>query len=510
VLHPLDRTTGQTLAATDGAASPFFSPDGKSIGFFARGRLRTIAITSLEIRDLAAAPSGRGGWWADDGNIYYAAFNNTGIMKVPSGGGTPSAVTTLDRSKSEISHRWPQVLPGSKAMLVTVWTGPARDNKSIHVVRLDSGSRETVTDGGDTGRYVRSGHVVFGRLDALMAVPFDAERLTTTGPAIRTGETVRIGQEGASYAVSDQGTLVHLPGDEHRLDARLVWVNRDGRVEPVALPPQDIASPIVSPDGRSAAFNLHGATNEIAIADLERGTVTAFTSGTTGSQAPVWSPDGRRIAYRGTRKGFRNVWVKAVDGTNEEQQLTKGDHMQTPLSWSPDGQHLLYFDIDPVTGNDIWIVSLADGKAQPLVKLPLHQSEAEWSPDGRWIVYMSDEYGRGEIFVLPFPLTGQRWRISTTGGSEPAWSPDGRQLFYRNAGQIWAVDVRTSPTFSAGAPRALFADTFVIAPNSRTGYSISGGNRFLFAQPVRPDPPITQLPVVLNFFTELRRAAAAN
>jgi Tol biopolymer transport system component len=510
VLQPLDRTTGQTLPGTDGALSPFFSRDGTSIGFFARGRLRTIAIASLEIRDLAAAPSGRGGWWADDGNIYYVPVNNSGVMKVSSGGGTPSAVTTLDRSKGEISHRWPQVLPGGKAMLVTVWTGPARDNKSIQVVRLDSGSREIVTAGGDTSRYVRPGHVLFGRLDALMAVPFDVERLTTTGPAIRTGETVRIGQEGASYAVSDQGNLVHLPGDEHRLDARLVWVDRDGRLEPVALPPRDIASPILSPDGRSAAFNLHGATNEIALADFGRGTVTAFTSGTTGSQAPVWSPDGRRIAYRGTRKGFRNVWVKAVDGTSEEQQLTKGDHLQTPLSWSPDGRHLLYFDTDPVTGNDLWIVSLADGNAQPLVKMPLHQAEAGWSPNGRWIAYTSEEYGRGEIFVLPFPLTGQRWRISTAGGSEPVWSQDGRQLFYRNDGQIWAVDVRTSPTFAAGTPRALFADTFVIAPNARTGYSISSGNRFLFAQPVRPDPPITHLPVVVNWFTELRRAAAVN
>ena len=509
VLRSLDRVTGQTLPGTDDAYSPFFSPDGKSIGFFARGRLRTIAIGSLEIRDLAAAPSGRGGWWTDSGILYYAPVNNTGIMKVPSGGGTPSAVTTLDRSKGEISHRWPQVLPGGKAMLLTVWTGPARDNKSIQVLRLDTGSRETVANGGDTGRYVRSGHVLFGRLDALMAVPFDVEQLTTTGAAIRTGETVRIGQEGASYAVSDEGTLVHLPGDEHRLDARLVWVGRDGRVEPVSLPAQDIASPIVSPDGRRAAFNLHGATNEIAIADFERGTVTAFTSGTTGSQAPVWSPDGRRIAYRGTRRGFRNVWVKTVDGTSEEQQLTTGDHLQTPQSWSPDGKHLLYFDTDPVTGSDIWIVSVADKSAQPLVKAPLAQSDAAWSPDGRWIAYLSNEYGGTEIFVLPFPLTGQRWRISTSGGSEPAWSRDGRQLFYRNAGQIYAVDVRTSPTFNAGTPQTLFADTFVIAPNSRTGYSISTGNRFLFAQPVRPDPPITHLPVVVNWFAELRRAAGA-
>ena len=203
-----------------------------------------------------------------------------------------------------------------------------------------------------------------------MAVPFDVERLRTTGTAIRTGETVRIGQEGASYAVSDQGTLVHLPGDEHRLDARLVWVGRDGQVEPVSLlrrtsPARSSRRTAAAPPSTCTAPRVKS-PSPISSA----GRSSAFTSGTTGSQAPVWSPDGRHIAYRGTRKGFRNVWVKAVDGTSEEQQLTKGDHMQTPMSWSPDGKHLLYFDTDPVTGSDIWIVSVADRSAQPLVKAP--------------------------------------------------------------------------------------------------------------------------------------------
>jgi len=509
MLRALDSTTSRALPGTDNAIGPFFSPDGTSIGFFARGRLRTITIASLETRDIADAPSGRGGWWADDGFIYYAPVNNTGILKVPSGGGTPSTVTTLDRSKGEISHRWPQVLPGGKAMLITVWTGPARDNKFVQVHRFDSNSRETVATGGDTGRYVQSGHIVYGRLDALMAVPFDVERLATTGAAVRTGETVRIGSEGGTYAVSRRGDLVHLPGDEHRMDARLVWVDLNGRVEPVPLPAQDIANTTLSPGGRSAAFNLHGATNEIAIADFERGTITALTSNTNGSQSPVWSPDGRRVAYRGTRKGFRNVWVKSVDGTSEEQQLTKGDHLQTPLSWSPDGQSLLYSDTDPVTGQDIWVVSPVDGTATPLVRAPQIQAEAQWSPDGLWIAYTSDESGRGEVFVLPFPLTGQRWPISTAGGNEPTWSPDGRQLFYRSAGRIWAVDVRLSPAFSAGTPRALFADTFVPSPNGQTGYSIGHDKRFLFAETLQPDPPVTHLPVVVNWFTELRRATGA-
>jgi serine/threonine protein kinase len=509
MLRARDGVTSQALPGTDGAVSPFFSPDGKSVGFFARGRLRTIGIASSETKDLADALNARGGWWAEDGFIYYAPGNGDGIWKVHSNGGTPSAVTTLDRSKGEISHRWPQVLPGGKAMLMSAWTGPARDNRLIQVVRLGNGQRETVATG-DSGRYSSSGHVLFSRLDALMAVPFDLDRLAPSGQAFKTVDTARVGGEGASFAVSDRGDLVNLPGDPHRMDTRIVWVDRSGHTEPVQVPVQDIANTVLSPDGRRAAFNVHGSTNEIGIVEFERGVVTLLTTNTNGSQAPVWSPDGQRVAYRGTRKGFRNVWVKSVDGTSEEQQLTHGEGVHTPTSWSPDGKNLLYYDATTTSsGWDLWVVSVADARAQPLVAAPLRQSAAQWSPDGHWIAYGSDESGRDEVYVLPFPLTGQRWRVSTDGGSEPAWSHDGRELFYRGGGKVWAVDVRTSPAFSVGSPRALFADTFTLSPNATTGYSVTKGARFLFAQPIQPDPPITHIQMVVNWFSELRRAATS-
>jgi serine/threonine-protein kinase len=505
-----DAVTSQALPGTDGAVSPFFSPDGKSIGFFARGRLRTIAIESSETKDLADAPNGRGGWWAEDGFIYYAPGAGDGISKVHSNGGTPSAVTTLDRSKGEISHRWPQVLPGGKALLLSVWTGPARDNRFVQVLRFDNGQRETVATG-DSGRYSPSGHILLSRLDALMAVPFDLDRLAPTGQVVKTVDTARVGSEGASFAVSNRGDLVTLPGDPHRMDTRIVWVDRSGRTEPVPVPVQDIANTVLSPDGRRAAFNVHGSTNEIAIVEFERGVVTMLTTNTNGSQAPVWSPDGQRIAYRGTRKGFRNVWVKSVDGTSAEQQLTHGESVQTPTSWSPDGKNLLYYDATAAsTGWDLWVVSIVDGKAQPLVTGAQRDSAAQWSPDGHWLAYTSDESGRTEVWVVPFPLNGQRWRISTEGGGEPVWSHDGRALFYRGGGKIWAVDVRTSPAFSVSSPRALFADTFTPSPNGTTGYSVTNDDkRFLFAQPVQPDPPITHIQMVVNWFAELRRAAGA-
>jgi Tol biopolymer transport system component len=340
-------------------------------------------------------------------------------------------------------------------------------------------------------------------------MPFDLDRLASAGQVVKTTDTARVGSEGASFAVSKRGDLVNLPGDPHRMDTRIVWVDRSGRTEPVPVPAQDIANTVLSPDGRRAAFNVHGSTNEIAIVEFERGVVTMLTTNTNGSQAPVWSPDGQRIAYRGTRKGFRNIWVKSVDGTSEERQLTHGESVQTPTSWSPDGKSLLYYDATTTsTGWDLWVVSVADGKAQPLVTAAQRESAAAWSPDGRWLAYAADESGRNEVYVVPSPLTGQRWRISTEGGTEPVWSHDGRELFYRGGGKVWAVDVRTSPTFSVGTPRALFADTFIQSPNGTTGYSVTNdGNRFLFAQPIQPDPPITHIQMVVNWFSELRRAA---
>jgi Tol biopolymer transport system component len=293
------------------------------------------------------------------------------------------------------------------------------------------------------------------------------------------------------------------------MDARIVWVDRSGSVEPVSLPAQDFATTRLAPDGRRTAFEVRGPTTEIVVFDFARGSVTALTSNTTGSQAPVWSPDGRRIAYRGTRNGYRNIWVKSVDGTSDEVQLTRGDDVQTPTSWSPDGKYLLYHESNAATGLDLWVLSVAGGKTEPLAKLPQGQSAAEWSPDGRWIAYSSGESGRPEIFVMPFPATGQRWPVSTEGGSEPLWSQDGRELFYRARGQLMAVDVRTSPGFSAGTPRLLFPDRFVESGTSVTGYSMTrDGSRFLFAERLQPDPPLTTVHVVMNWFAELRAAAA--
>jgi eukaryotic-like serine/threonine-protein kinase len=510
-VRALDSAVAQPLAGTEGAGSPFFSPDGGSVAFFASGKLRAITVASAAMRTVADAPFPRGGWWGEDGFIYFAPVNNSGIVKVPAGGGSTTVVTTPDRGKGEISHRWPQLLPGDKALLLTVWTGPGRDNHRVAVVDLATHEQRTVVEGGESGQYVATGHIVYGRLEALMAIPFDVDRLTATGDAVRTGDSVWIGGEGAAFIASANGTLLHIPGDPHRLDTRVVWVDRGGHLDPVALPVQDLANARLAPDGRRAAFNVHGATDEIAVLDFERNTMSPLTSGTDGSQAPVWSPDGRRIVYRGTRGGFRNLFWRAADGSGAEMRLITTDHLQTPTSWSADGTRLLFNDTDSQAGGgDVRILTLADGTITTVVASPAVEEDGQWSPDQRWIAYVGQESGRSEVFVQPFPATGERWRISTAGGHEPLWSPDGRELFYRDFKRLMVVDVQTSGRFHASAPRALFDDVFVPNPNSVTGYSISAdGRRFLFPQRLQPAPAPRALDVVLNWFTDLRRVTGA-
>jgi len=459
---------------------------------------------------LCDAPFGGGGSWGRDGTIYFVATNISGVSKVSENGGTPTDVTRLDRARGEVSHRWPQVLPGGGAVMFTVWTGPARDEHEVHVQRLDTGERTSVIQGGDTGRYVPTGHVVYAREAELLAIPFDLGRLRVSGQAVRLTDVVQgTGTEGPDFAVSDTGVLVHPPDDPQRFERRLVWVDRSGRVEPLSAPPRFYSgNAALSPDGRQAAVDVEGGTISIWIHDIPRGTLTPLATGSGSSQAPRWTPDGRRLVYRGTRTGFRNVWSKSVDDAAGEERLTTGETLQTPGSWSADGQWLAFHSTDPATGFDIWALPTGgDRKPRVIVNTRFDEQHPRLSPDGRWLAYTVNETGREEVFVQPFPGPGGRSLISTDGGSEPVWSRDGRELFYVSDNRMMAVDIRTAPAFAAGTPRALFEGRFIPSPNDVAAYDVGADGRFLMVQPLHPEPPTDQIQVVLNWFDELRRLA---
>jgi serine/threonine-protein kinase len=509
-LRVMDGTAATPIAGTEGAHSPFFSPDGQWIGFFAQGKLKKVPAAGGAAQVLSDAPVGLGGDWAAGDTIYFVPYNLGGVWRVAASGGTPEEITKLNRGNGEVSHRWPQALPGGKGLLLTVWVGPGWDEKSLQLHVLATGERRVLAQGASSGRYVASGHVVYNRDGAqnLMALPFDLARLQVKGgPAVTLAEQVwESGAEGAQFAVSDAGTVAYVPSHARRYERRLVWVDRQGKVEPLPASARPYLDPRLSPDGQQLALSSEESTERIWTYNFARSTLTALTSASVSSQSPVWMPDGTRIVYRGTRKGFRNLYWKTGDGSDEEQRLSTNESVHTPMSVSPDGTRLAFTEIGRATGNDIWTLSLGgDRKAEPFLVTPASENNAHFSPDGHWLAYASDESGRFEVYVQPFPGPGRKWTISTDGGNEPVWSRDGREMFYRSGDAVMAVPITSQPTFAAGLPHQLFSGQFEPTGTGTSGYDVSlDGRRFLMIQAAEPELPATQVSVVINWFEELR------
>jgi eukaryotic-like serine/threonine-protein kinase len=303
-----------------------------------------------------------------------------------------------------------------------------------------------------------------------------------------------------------------VAGSPRAAEQRLVWVDAKGNVDPVQAPPRKYLTPTLSPDGHYAAVAILSGTWRIWIYDFSRGTLTPLTSGPS-SQLPVWTPDGKHIVYRGTRRGFRNLYWMSADGSKSEERLTTNENLQGPVSFSPDGKWLAFYEIDNQTGYDIWVMPLdGDRKPQVFLKTPFNEGVPRFSPDGKWLAYMSTESGREEVYVRPFPGPGGRWLISAEAGNEPIWSRDGRKLFYVNRDKMRSVDVITQPSFKAGPPQFLYEGHFESGWEraATSGYDVSpDGARFLRLQPVEPEQRATQIQVVINWFEELKRRVAA-
>jgi serine/threonine protein kinase len=498
-LRSMSSLAAKPIPGTEGAKSPFFSPDGEWIGFFSQGKLWKVSVSGGTPQQLCDAATGLGGTWGSDDTIYFAPFNTSGIWKVSASGGTSQPVTTLDRAKGETSHRWPQILPGGKAVLFTVWEGPGWDEQHLEVVFLETRQRISVQPGGRTGRYVASGHLVYFRGHELMAVPFDLTRAEATDTPISLGIELSPVGEGAQFAVSDSGTLAYIQGSSQG-EQRLVWVDRKGNLEPLPGPGGRYEDVTISPDGLNAAVTIEGATEGVWRYDLSRGTRVPLTTG--GScQFAVWMPQGEGVVYRRTWKGFRNLFSLRLDGSGQEEQLTEGENLQHPYSVSTDGRWLAYGEIDPVTGQDLWVLPLeGDGTAEVFLNTPFDEMRAQFSPNGRWLAYTSNETGQDEIWVRPFPGPGEGILISTEGGNSSIWSPDGRELFYFNGDNMMVVGITYEPTFTPGIPRLLFKGS---VPQSN--YNVSqDGQRFLMIQPSEPEQAVTQIHVVVNWFEELK------
>ena len=347
---------------------------------------------------------------------------------------------------------------------------------------LATGERRVLVRGGHTGRYVRGGHLLYYRAGALLDVPFDPDRLevgSASPVTIADGVRENFGPMGALYAVSATNTVAYAPAaaGSRQFERRLAWTDRQGQSEAVAAPPRNYDIPGLSPDGRQIAVPIVSGTYELWVYDLVRATLSRLTTEESSSLSPVWSPDGRTIAYRNNRTGTWQVYARPADGSGTEMALTTGGTSDIPLSWSPDGRTLAFARMSQATGYDIWTLSLdGDHPARPFVQSPALEGSAQFSPDGRWIAYTSNESTGNQVYVTAYPMHERRWQVSTEGGERPQWNPKGRELFYWNGGQMMVVDVTTGATFSAGRPRVLYTgQPGLVSPDGQHFLSTLGG-----------------------------------
>jgi Tol biopolymer transport system component len=508
-LRSMDSLESKPISGTDGAVNPFFSPDGQWLGFFAGGKLKKVSVGGGVAVTIADAAQTAGASWGSQGMIAFARAGGTyPLFLVSDAGGTPQSLTHL--ANGEVAQRWPDFLPGGKAVLFGAATSAINFiGAQVAVQSVGASPRRNLIQGGTNPRFASSGHLIFAQGGNLVAAPFDSQRLAVTGAAVPVVEGVLQSPVNgdAQFSISATGSLVYVPGGVQSPQSRLVWVSRNGAEQPLAIPTRAYLRPSLSPDGKRLAVAIQDQESQIWLYDLARETLTRFTFEGNANSNPVWTPDGKGIAFNSNKEGPINIFWQRSDGSGGLERLTTSEYLHDPSSWSPDWQLLAYHEINATTQRDILVLRMADRKPQAFLRTPFNEADPRFSPDGRWLAYLSDESGRYEIYVQPYPGPGGKWQISTEGGLEPVWNRNGRELFYRSGNKMMAVDVTTQPSFSVGKPKMLFEGRYEPSPFPNSNYDVSpDGQRFLMLKPVeQAEAAPTQINVVLNWFEELKR-----
>ena len=506
-LRSLDSFTTQPLAGTEGADSPFWSPDGNSIAFFADNKLKKFDTRSSVIEIICPAGAGRGGDWNRNGVILFCAGDGAALSRVSAAGGKPEFVTELDTALGETNHDYPSFLPDGQHYLFHIF---GRDNHGIYVGSLNSKDRKMLIplspDSANSTRAVwsASGFILYAlNRNTLLARAFDPDRLELIGEPFRIAENVIVSLTGnARFTTAANGTLAYLQNKEMDV-AQLTWCDRSGKRLGEAGMAEPWTSFALSPDDAAVALirNEPNRLNSLWQLNLAQGTTIRFVTDTYSANFfPVWSPDGEQLAFASARNSALNLYLKRTNGTAPEERLLETRFQTYPLSWSPDGKFLIYAMGDPLTRTDIWSLPLSgERKPQPLLQTKSDERAAKVSPDGNWLVYVSDETGSAEVYVTTFPQPGRAWRISKSGGNNPAWRADGKELFYLSRKQLMAVSVNNRGTeFQASASRPLFEiEGINYAPSK-------DGQRFLTSVVTEraPTPPIN---VALNWTAEMKK-----
>jgi Tol biopolymer transport system component len=494
----MDGVDVKELAGTERAEKPFFSPDGRWIAFTADNKLKRVSVDGGQPLAICETGWGGGSWGADDAIVYTANYTS-GLWRVRASGGTPEKLTDPDTSKGELGHWWPQILPDGRHVLFTAFSSPLERSRII-VYSLESRTQRVVAEGAVFGRYAASGHLMMARAESIVAVPFDPVSAEVKGTEVSVLDDVgRYMTNGtAQFDVSPGGILAFVRRSEQDVNAEVVWLDRKGNTTPALTLRRRVTEARLSPDNRRLALTINDENQDVWTYDFDRGVLGRVTLGTATDFNPRWTPDGRRVLFI-SEKPVYHIFAKPALGTAPDEPIVTGAYDAMPNAVSPDGRFLVYRESHPKTREDLWLLPLTgERKATPLVVSPFNENAADISPDGRWLAYTSDESGRPEVFVQPFPDATDRWQISSGGGHGARWSPDGRELMYvaTSPTRLVAVSLRPGSEFAAGASSTVHAGRFV-------NYDIARDGRILL---VRRDTqaPAPSIHVVLNWFERLR------
>ncbi len=514
-IRPLDSLAAQPLAGTENPSFPFWSPDGRSIGFFADGRLKRIDASGGPPQTLCDAPAARGGSWSREGVILFSPVVDGPLYRVSASGGPSTAVTQLDPSRGESSHRWPFFLPDGRHFLYLVvnFGTKAPEKMGIYVRSFDSKDEALVVAARSTLAYAPPGYLLFLRERNLVAQPFDPKGFRLTGDPVPLAENIQFSPQTTSaiFSVSENGLLVYQTEAASAV-SRLVWMDRSGKeIGPLGTE-GDLANPRISRDGKRIVLDItdHQSGNvDVWVYQATGGVATRVTSEPGLDAGPVWSPDGEKIAFMSLRQSHPDLYQRNSSGSGSDEVLLQSPRTKYPTDWSPDGRYIMYRAVDATTNFELWTLpTQGDRTPVPYMKAPFGVGNGQFSPDGRWVAYATNESGKWEIAVAPFPGPGGNWKVSTAGGSEPRWRRDGKELFYLAPdGKLMSVPVNAGATFEAGVATPLFPirRREPVSASDLFSYDVSAdGQRFLVNTDTGgvTSPPLT---AIVNWTAGLKR-----
>jgi len=507
-IRRLDSLSARALPGTDGTAQPFWSPDGRSVGFFAGGKLKRIDVAGGPPRTLADAPLPLGGTWNRDGVILFAKALGSALFRISAEGGPVTPATSIGQTNSDRvgAHIAPFFLPDGRHFFFVALTGPGIGR--VYVGSLDSKDIKMLPWTDSSAVYSPAGYALFRRESTLMAQPFDVTTLSPHGEAVPVAEGVGQSFSMASVSVSDNGTLVYRPAVSSQ--TRLVWVSRAGVAEGTSTPAGDYQEISLSPDGKHVAFARNGQAGvDVWLTDLDRRTTSRFTFRPPLNDVPIWSPDGRQIVFACVREQDLDLCQRPSDASAPDTVFLKlsAPPILFPSDWSADGRFLAYYRNDPKTQLDIWTLGADhadERKPIPFLRSDFNESQPQFSPDGRWMAYVSDESGSQQVYVRSFLAAAGQRQISTDGGTQPRWRRDGKELFYLAPDRkLMAVIVKSGATFEADLPRPLF-QTELNVNALRQSYAVSAdGQRFLLNAP--SELRQSSIIVVVNWTAALKK-----